>query len=592
MKIAIKRGESLDINTRKRIEYFDKYCPIEKLGEYFEKYELYSVRGYSTTGERFDSNEHFQMYAFKIGDNCYKITTNFMNRHNQYAWIGYDNKPEAYQNVWGISQLPEKCNTILITEGLKDAFVANVNLNHLGIYAVGVDNAHTSIPTEIVETLRAKCDNLVLCYDIDSQGKKAAIKAATQHNLKICILSEELLNESEGKDISDWLGSKLDISELLRCINNPISLEEVKIEETTVSLENSAAQELWDIEQEIIKYANKGKKPIPILAYNNNPIIFKGTINAIVGNEGSHKSHFAENIASILLSDEEAVHKNSPFHRVGSEKFHVLYLDSERNIEYELAESRRSVLNRVDLDIDYPDFSLSSLKNIPRSERLKVMKAFLNEKRGRTSNHLVVILDVSTDMINNFNDIGEANDFFDSLSRMAEKEDVTFLCVIHVNPGTSKARGHIGTELGNKTSTRINLYNYGSHIRLNFSKLRYSEPIPNAYLKYNKAEGWLQELEDFELKQLKSSKKVSVDDLSNALFENLSELNKEYPQKEVLDHMKEKFDCSLNTIKSAIDEILTAQKGIIEDDKGRKALLNVNSSNGKKTFYSISPLTD
>ena len=35
--------------------------------------------------------------------------------------------------------------------------------------------------------------------------------------------------------------------------------------------------------------------------------------------------------------------------------------------------------------------------------------------------------------------------------------DITFLCIIHENPYQEKARGHLGTELINKSSTALSI---------------------------------------------------------------------------------------------------------------------------------------
>ena len=60
-------------------------------------------------------------------------------------------------------------------------------------------------------------------------------------------------------------------------------------------------------------------------------------------------------------------------------------------------------------------------------------------------------------MITSINDEGESTTMSSSLLRWTEEYNIHIIVVLHENPGSDKARGHIGTELTNKAETVIAL---------------------------------------------------------------------------------------------------------------------------------------
>ena len=58
-----------------------------------------------------------------------------------------------------------------------------------------------------------------------------------------------------------------------------------------------------------------------------------------------------------------------------------------------------------------------------------------------------MVVDVTTDCIRDFNRSDDSLELIDLMNEAINTYDVTFLYLIHENPGASKARGHLGTEL-------------------------------------------------------------------------------------------------------------------------------------------------
>ena len=69
----------------------------------------------------------------------------------------------------------------------------------------------------------------------------------------------------------------------------------------------------------------------------------------------------------------------------------------------------------------------------------------------------LVIIDGIKDICNDFNNIAEVAATMDVVTKWATTHKVHILCVLHENPSSDKARGHLGTELYNKATEIINV---------------------------------------------------------------------------------------------------------------------------------------
>lgn len=232
----------------------------------------------------------------------------------------------------------------------------------------------------------------------------------------------------------------------------------------------------------------------PLVSRFGIPIIQEGTINLIQGKYGSHKSRLAELFASLMLAN-----STSTTDFLGFEKRHepylVCYIDTERSTKEQFPDAIKRISRNAGYTSinDAYDFRFTSIKDEDRANRLEVIKTFLVDIRQSTTKHLFVVVDVVTDCIRSFNDASEAmklNDFFGSL---CDSYNSTCLLVIHENPISPKARGHVGTEAANKASTVIQIStqqgNGGSKlIKLQFLKLRGAALPENVYLQFNEEE--------------------------------------------------------------------------------------------------------
>ena len=107
-----------------------------------------------------------------------------------------------------------------------------------------------------------------------------------------------------------------------------------------------------------------------------------------------------------------------------------------------------------ELNISNPaNLSTYNLRKLSPPERLKLIEYAIEN----TPNLGFVVIDGIRDLITSINDETEASNIASKLLKWTEEYNIHIVVVLHENPGSDKARGHIGTELMNKAETVIAL---------------------------------------------------------------------------------------------------------------------------------------
>lgn len=285
----------------------------------------------------------------------------------------------------------------------------------------------------------------------------------------------------------------------------------------------------------------------PILLRENMGIIYPNTITVIQGKKGVHKSRLTETICTCFLDiNQSGIHIG--FGREFFKHTMLLYVDTERNqndqLPYSMQQIRRKSGYPIDMNPSHFDFI--SLVDISRKDRFGTLKNYIQLKQKEFPNYqYIVVLDVVTDCIENFNDPRESLKLIDLMNELINQKDVSFLCVIHENPGGEKARGHLGTEIINKASQVIQIsFNDDSKelIMLKFLHSRNTKQIDSVFLRYDDDLKGLVEANSELIKQVQASKqeKAPLAKVEAWLKDNLiGEMNREALIKQLREH----FSC-------------------------------------------------
>jgi hypothetical protein len=336
----------------------------------------------------------------------------------------------------------------------------------------------------------------------------------------------------------------------------------------------------------------------PILTQDGQGIIWPYTINLIQGQTGTHKSRVAELFSAFLIA-ENGLKGEALGMAMGStigRPYSVCYVDTERNQQEQLIQAVQKIKKRAGYEHNqHPaHFDYNSLLDIPRTERLAALRDYLEYIRSEMSGHLVIVLDQLADCVADFNDPKESMLLTDLLNVMVNQQDVTFICVIHENPGGTKARGHLGTEMANKASTVL---------QVSFIKAASGTPSPVLQMKYIKrrsgSRDWNLNVQyDAEQGELvradKATVKTALDNrkrtaqpehvvalLGEVLIESL-------PITQLRKQLVTKLGGSEKTMGFRLDDLIT-QKTEVPDTNGVACIL-VSEKAGKQSMCRLKPV--
>ncbi|MCF2446225.1 hypothetical protein L0657_19870 [Dyadobacter sp. CY345] len=369
-----------------------------------------------------------------------------------------------------------------------------------------------------------------------------------------------------------------------------------ELNKPVLTLKNSPGlNKLLANEQYIIEKSNQGTIYTPALITKASiPVIRRGTLNLIQGGYGSHKSRLAAMMSICLLKSPDMELDTLGYEKVDEEEVTVIYFDTERNQSEEFAEAVKLIAWGAGFNSagDIPNFRFTSLKNTAKKDRLKLVQEFISTVRSETKNPIMVVIDVATDLIENFNNPVQSMSLLDYLGFLTDELSVTVLLLIHENPGTSKARGHFGTEAVNKSSYAVRiayqLNRQGERtdvILLSDVKNRHAENVEPMILQFDEDTKLLKLGDpDFYARWVlnKNKAKPSLEAYLKILAECLLQPLK---QQELVVILTKHFNCSENTVKSRLNEIELNNSEMYIEDK----IFNLQkiSINGKPTTYEL-----
>lgn len=185
----------------------------------------------------------------------------------------------------------------------------------------------------------------------------------------------------------------------------------------------------------------------PILKQKDVTIFSRDAMSLVTGKAKSRKTFFLSAVVAALAKNNIIL----TFKRCAPVK--TLWIDTEQSIyHFHKAVTRAYEMANISLMQNYDDIIPLSFSILSTEQRnLKLVEA-VEEYRPD-----VVIIDGIRDFVLDINDIKESSKLKDLLMWIHHQYDCHICCVLHQNKGDSNARGHLGTELTNKSETVFSL---------------------------------------------------------------------------------------------------------------------------------------
>lgn len=335
----------------------------------------------------------------------------------------------------------------------------------------------------------------------------------------------------------------------------------------------------------------------PVITLNDTHIIKRNSINLIQGAYGSHKSRLAENLVALLIAKEDCSTDFWELERYPHETFSVAYIDTERNTKDELPRVLQNIrkLGGHNPRTACKQLHLYTIKKYERNRRQEATQLILRKIRQEVKNHLVVVLDVITDCLKSFNNEEASLKLYDFLGNLCEEHDCTVIAVIHENPGSHKARGHVGSEGVNKSSTVIRIgyeKNQDSTptdiIKLEFLKLRHGKKPSPIWLRfcektYNLIPASKEDLDEAGINGTSTNR---TDDLTTFLSQAFVDKST-IPRKELLTFLSNALQKSERTIDTYLTRLMKDSSTWINDSEGVPCALSKEGGKGKTLYYQL-----
>lgn len=192
-----------------------------------------------------------------------------------------------------------------------------------------------------------------------------------------------------------------------------------------------------------------------------------GNISMIKGEEKARKSF----LKSLLLACSIGGNSNNFSDNIKghdlNDKF-IIDLDTEQD-EYDVWLNAIRIPKMVGA---IPKNYLSKkLRNSNPKERLEYIEWLFKESEYKNKIGILSI-DGFVDCVNDFNDLHECNDIVQKLMTWSSENKTHITGVLHLNPGSTKARGHLGTLLQNKCETVVIIKDMGEHSEVTCQRAR------------------------------------------------------------------------------------------------------------------------
>ena len=190
----------------------------------------------------------------------------------------------------------------------------------------------------------------------------------------------------------------------------------------------------------------------PIVKRHDVLICSEGNISAIVGEAKSKKTFLCTAIVGSLLE----VRATAQF-GIAHNFCRVLWVDTEQSREHiQKVLFRINLLGHLPLETPIPMILMQTLREESPKDRLTLMRCAIEYHRPK-----LVVVDGVSDLLSNTNNLEESEALVAQLLTLSTIHNCHIICVLHTNPNSDKARGHLGSTLMRKAETVMFVHRVG-----------------------------------------------------------------------------------------------------------------------------------
>ena len=190
----------------------------------------------------------------------------------------------------------------------------------------------------------------------------------------------------------------------------------------------------------------------PVISHKGVIIGSEGNISAVVGEAKSKKTFFCTAVVGSLTD----TYNNRKFgieHRLCK----VLWVDTEQSREHiQKVLFRINLLSSLQIDRYNPLVLTQTLREEKPADRLTYMEYAIRYHQPK-----LVVIDGISDLMTNTNSLEESEALVSHILNLSTQYKCHIMNVLHTNPNSDKARGHLGSTLMRKAETVIFVHRTG-----------------------------------------------------------------------------------------------------------------------------------
>lgn len=194
-----------------------------------------------------------------------------------------------------------------------------------------------------------------------------------------------------------------------------------------------------------------------------------GNISMITGEEKSRKSFLKSMIEACVIGGKSNNYTNGvDIQGHGMSGKYIISIDAEQDT-YDAWLNGARIPEMV--GGYYDKYFMVKWREKSKAERLRLLEWLFMESPYK-DNLGMVVLDGYVDFVNDFNDLRECDEFTSRLMKYSSICKCHIMGILHLNPGSEKSRGHLGTILGQKCETVAIIKNMGEYSLVNCKRAR------------------------------------------------------------------------------------------------------------------------
>jgi len=205
-----------------------------------------------------------------------------------------------------------------------------------------------------------------------------------------------------------------------------------------VDFSNFQNKQKFDFQKYFVSLAVNIKRPDPILELNGKILFTRGNISCVSGKAKSRKSYLIKLFLPHIIENED-------------DNFKILIIDTEQG-EFHAQQYLRQIHKKLEWNENANDENvlMYNIRELKTEYRLQFVEQLVPEFKPD-----LLIIDGIRDLVYNFNDLTESAKIVDVIMELSKKYFCHICCILHENKTDDNLRGHLGTEIQNKSETVI-----------------------------------------------------------------------------------------------------------------------------------------